>query len=397
MSQVSGLNSPAADKEISLLDLAIVLARKKNIILSTILVLGTIGLVVAVTAPPEYRTSITVMSELGGTSASAGGLGSALRNFGLSLPGTGSRGQLSTQAIPAIAGSRSVLLAVARDSLWFPSLGGQATLIQYLQQAGPSGARSLIGFIKSWTIGLPGKLVRALFGGPLAQPDLPDGQAAFLTEPEEKALGWLAGSVSTTEDVASGLITIAAVTPDPMLASQLVTSVARQLERRVQAVYTQKTRQTLYFVESEFEKARQGLAGAGEALAAFQDRNQGLTSSRLRIQEQRLQREVTFTAQLYSELQAQLAQAQIDLQKSQPVITPIGPPLPQQTPSGPNRKATVLSSIIIGGLIGVMLALIVTAWETGRRDPVRREKLAEIGRVFRGFQFWSKLAQRSRP
>jgi uncharacterized protein involved in exopolysaccharide biosynthesis len=103
-----------------------------------------------------------------------------------------------------------------------------------------------------------------------------------------------------------------------------------------------------------------------------------VVSSRLGLDQQRLQREVTFKSQLYTELQAQLTQTRIELQKAEPVITTIEAPMPPLEPSGPNRKLTVLLALILGGMVGVGVAFVSTALERGGQDPEDREKLAEI-------------------
>lgn len=360
--------------EISLLDIAVTVARKRSLVVLSVLVFGIVGLVMAFSASPEYRSSMTVMSELGGDRASGGGLGSTLRSFGFSLPGGGSGGTLSAQAIPNIVGSRQVRLAVARDTFYLSELGENATLVDYLSRKS-FGIGTVVGFVKSWTIGLPGKLL-GLFR---SSPETEGGEdSPFLTQAEWGALNWLAGAVSTSEDINSGLITIAATTDDPLLASQLVESVAAELRARVQEVYTNKTRRNLDFVQSQFETARVELREADRLLAEFQDSNQGLNSSRLQLEGQRLQRDVTFKSQLYGELQAQLTQAQIELQKSEPVITTIEEAAPPLGPSGPNRKLTMLLALILGGMVGIGLAFVSAALENGERDPEDRAKLAEI-------------------
>jgi uncharacterized protein involved in exopolysaccharide biosynthesis len=363
-----------AEDEISLLDIGVTLARKKKLIVRTMIGFAVIGLVQALSASPEYRTSMTVMSELGSEGVQAGGIGATLRAFGFSLPGGGTGGTLSAQAIPDIVGSRQVRLAVARDTFYFQMLEGEATLVEFLNRS-PSVLGAVIGFVNAYTIGLPGKIL-ALFRGSRAAGR--DGANSFLTEEEEASLEWLSGAISTSEDIDSGLITITATTDDPLVSAQLVESVAEKLRTRVQEVYTSKARQNLDFVQEQFDAVAHELQAADEALAAFQDRNQGVVSSRLGLDQQRLQRDVTFKSQLYTELQAQLTQTRIELQKAEPVITTIEAPIPPLKPSGPNRNLTVLLALILGGMVGVGLAFVSTALERGGQDPEDREKLAEI-------------------
>ncbi len=377
-----------AQDEMSLLDIGVILARKRRVIARTTALFAILGLVTALAAPSEYRASMTVMSELGGDASVGGGLGSTLRSFGFSLPGGGSGGTLSAQAIPSIVSSRQVRLAVARDSFYFPEIGREATLVAYLSRDRDLRLGEVLEFVKSWTLGLPGKILSPFRSTRNRVSPSPGGESLFLTEEEEAAIEWVGASVSASENITSGLITIAASGEDPIVASQLVATVAEKLRLRVQEVYTYKTRQNLEFVENQFEQARSELQRVDAALAEFRDRNQALTSSRVQLEEQRLQREVTFKSQLYTELQAQLTQARIELQKSEPVITTIEAPSPPRGPSGPNRKLTLLLALMFGGMAGIGLAFVSSALESGGKEPEDRAKLAEIRAALPGLPRW---------
>ncbi|MBO6577040.1 MAG: hypothetical protein JJ976_16600 [Rhodothermales bacterium] len=131
-------------------------------------------------------------------------------------------------------------------------------------------------------------------------------------------------------------------------------------------------------MENQFESAREELEEADRALASFEDRNLDTRSSRLQLEGQRLQREVSFKAQLYTELQAQLTQAQIELQQSEPVITTIEAPSPPLRPSGPNRRLIVLFYLLIGGAAGTTLILVLESVGKASEDKLKQQKLTEI-------------------
>ena len=57
MSDPSRPYEPPVTKEVSVLDGLLVLARHKGLILGTMLVLGVLGVVVALLMPPEYTSS----------------------------------------------------------------------------------------------------------------------------------------------------------------------------------------------------------------------------------------------------------------------------------------------------------------------------------------------------
>jgi len=335
------------------------------------------GLLLALAAAPIYISSTKVMSELGQGGVSGNGLTSALRGFGLTLPGPGSEGSLSTRALPEIVASRQVRLAVARDTFYFPEIGRNTSLVEYLESEANGGSRSIVTVFWGWTVGLPGRIMSAVSSTAAEAPPL-GAHSEYLTKNEENAIRWILGTVETVEDDESGLIIISASGSCPFITSQLVSLVAKHLRLRVQEVYTSKTRRNLEFVEGQYHSAGDDLQEADRALAEFQDRNQSLASSQLQLEEEQLRRRVAFKLQLYSELQAQLTQARFELQKSEPVITSIEDPVPARYPSGPNRRFKLILAMFFGLIAGLTLAFIAETVERLNAKPADKAKLTQI-------------------
>ena len=150
----------------------------------------------------------------------------------------------------------------------------------------------------------------------------------------------------------------------------------------MRTIRTQKARDNLTFVNERFDEAQAELQAAEERLAAFNDRNRDIQSARLRTERDRLQRQVRFAADLYSEFQTQRTQAEIELQRSQPVITILEAPTPPLKRSAPQRTLIVLLSVILGGLIGVGGAFVRTFF-SNQEDDEEKEKLQQIKKAFR--------------
>jgi uncharacterized protein involved in exopolysaccharide biosynthesis len=362
-------------EEVSVLSLLASLAEGKRIILRSLLLFFVLGSIVATCTPTTYQSSMTVLSELGGQEGGvSGGLASTLRSFGLgSLSGRGNG--LTAQALPNIVTSREVLLAVARDTISAQTGLPGPSVVEYLNDE-PSGADNLVRHVVSNTIGLPGKILTWIKGGE----DIA-GEVSGLTADEHRALAWLKSRVSASESLTSGLIAVDATTTSAALSAHIVASLAKNVRQRVQEVYTSKARQDLAFVEAQFHEADTLLLSADRALYLFKDRNQGVTSSQLQSEQERLSREVVFKSQLYTEIQAQLAQSRIDLQKAQPVITIIEAPIPARFPSGPNRPLIMAMFLVLGLLIGAAIALLVGEFHNWELDPASRKDLGRLRRA----------------
>jgi hypothetical protein len=70
-----------------------------------------------------------------------------------------------------------------------------------------------------------------------------------------------------------------------------------------------------------------------------------------------LQRQVSFKSQLYSELQKQVAQSRLDLQRSEPVITVVEEPVPPLEKSGPNTILIIILLPLVGAILTTAVCL----------------------------------------
>jgi len=131
-------------------------------------------------------------------------------------------------------------------------------------------------------------------------------------------------------------------------------------------------------VERRFQEVEQELEVAEDRLAQFLERNQNPTTATLQFRRDRLQRQVSFKEQLYSELQSQLTQTRLDLQRRQPVVTVVEEPVPPMNRSSPNRTFVVILSLILGGVVGIGASFLRTLIAAGNGDPEHQEKIREL-------------------
>jgi uncharacterized protein involved in exopolysaccharide biosynthesis len=97
----------------------------------------------------------------------------------------------------------------------------------------------------------------------------------------------------------------------------------------------------------------------------------------LRFQRDRLQRQVQFKEQLYSELQGQLTQARLDLQRRQPVVTVVEEPVPPIRHSSPQRTRIVLLCFAAGSVLGMGRAFFKNYIEN-QNDEEERRKIRKV-------------------
>ena len=361
-----------SDEEISLIDVLLIVVRNRRLIAGVALAFGVLGLVMVLFSAREYTSSAKLIRELQADANPQNFSNlSFLRGFGVDIGG--SAGGLTPDAYPDIVKSREVRLAVVQDTMFFPQLRKRTTFVEYANRP-PSFGELLIDY----TVRLPWTVKDLLRGEGESLPLEVNGELAYPTEEEEAALKDISKMLKAGVDPETGLMTISVSTRHPRLSAEVTQSFVDHLVERVREIRTQKARRDLEFIQQQFGEAAEALREAENELASFEDRNNNIQRARLLTEQARLQRQVSFKSDLYSSLQAQLTQAQISLQRSEPVITLLERPVPPLEPSGASRLLTLIWFIILGGGLGTVAAFVKSFIQERSTREEERVKLEEL-------------------
>ena len=267
-----GYGPPVREHDVSLLDILLVLARHKTLIVRTVLVFTLLGVTYALLAPEEFTSEARVVRE---AQSESGGLPSgiptgALSGLGISLGGASSG--LTPAAYPDVLQSREVRLSVVRDTFRFPDTEQPMTYVNYLNR--PSGSLSTV---LDYTLWLPWTL-KGTLGSAISGPSAPTGttdtgEPMIPSEEEDEALKSISNKISASVDEETGLMTISVTVGGPKLAASLAESFLGHFTTRVREIRTEKVRERLQFVEGRFQEVEQELETAEEQLAQFLERN----------------------------------------------------------------------------------------------------------------------------
>ena len=379
---------PPEEDEISLLDLGVVIARQRRVIVVSVLVALVLGVVVALLSPKSYVAEAKLAPS--STGSTSGAL-SALRSFGLNL---GEGEIVSPSVYPDIVQSPDFLLALARDTFYIAEEGRRMTLVEYY------GRKSWLSYLN------PLNWLRGGDEGPVH--DLYSGELILPTEEEYEAIRKLREVLSASEKAGGGLlkegpgvVTVRAETDDPYLSAALVARAIRHLQAAINRIKTKKARQDLEFLERKFAQVEAELRQAENELARFLDANRNPQTARLRAEMERLQRQVSFKEQLYRELQLQKTQAEIQVQKEAPVLSVVQPPVPPDEPASTSRTLIALLFLFLGLFVGLGLAFVSHWLSRPPADEEERRKVEEVRALFRPATWWGEVKAlvngRSRP
>ena len=377
----------APDDEILLVNLLLTLSRGRGLIVLSILAFGLLGVLYAASVPSTYTATSKVIREAGAEGSESGlppGLPS-VQGLGLDL-GEGTAG-LTPASYPEIATSREVRLAVARDTFSFPATGRRTSFVQHVNRPG-----TIVDRILRYTLWLPWTLTEA-FGGVVsttAPPPVASDSTDTLiypTDAEERAIAALADQISASAGAASSLdggalMTISTTATDPTLAARLNERTIEHLRTRVRDLRTETTRENLAFIEERFAEVQRELDAAEDRLSQFLERNRSVLTGgnepQLAFQRERLRREVRFKEQLYSQLQTQVTQTRLQLQREQPVVTIAEKPAPPSRASAPNWTFTIVLSLVLGALVGTVGAFLRAAVRRQGDEEETQEKMQEV-------------------
>lgn len=153
----------------------------------------------------------------------------------------------------------------------------------------------------------------------------------------------------------SGLISVAAVTRDSVLSTVIVKKMLAELDRFNVESRTSRGQAARAFVEKRLAEAKLEMSDAEYALARFREANLRIGNSpQLRLQEDRLQREVLVRSELYQLLTREFEMARIEEKRDTPtfsIIDPARPPVRKYRPK-------VLLNTLAAFLIAVVIQLV---------------------------------------
>ncbi|MBA7649132.1 hypothetical protein ES703_56926 [subsurface metagenome] len=254
-------------------------------------------------------------------------------------------------------------------------------LIEYYNRP-PGPFRSFLLGLRSVTIGLP-KTITGLFRSksPGEGGVTENGERIFSAVEEEKIARLLAGNLSVNVDPMSGVMSISCTTTNPRLSALIAQSFIDHLKIRVQGIYTYNSEDKLTYFRNRLNEADHELAQSEKILAKFIDSNWDPKTAKLQTELERLKRQVTFKSELYSHLQAQLTQVDLELKRNQPVITVLQAPYPPTQPSSSGRRRILALSLILGCLAGIVAIVIKIAFEKQMANDVSRAEWFEIKKI----------------
>lgn len=335
-------------KEIDLLDLGKKLWVKRKFILKVSLVGALVGIIISFSIPKEYTTTVILAPEAKSTNA-AGNAGALAAMAGINLGGNVADGDIAPDLYPNIIESTPFIIGLFNVRVKNMDNEVDTTLYSYIKDEQSSTWWSKI-------LKLPGGVIGLL--STENKPMISDGVNNFsLTREQTDVFNNLKDRLSITVDKKTGIITLTSTMQDPYISASIADTLVSYLQSYIISYRTQKARQDLTFTESLYSEAKKDYSDAQQKYARYLDENQNIILASYRVNQEKLQNEMSLAYTVYNQVAQQLQLAKVKVQDITPVYTIIQPAIVPLVHAKPNKKLIVIGFFMLNiiGACGYIL------------------------------------------
>ena len=277
-------------------------AGRKLIIICTAVFI-VLGLVAALTMVRTYTVSTTMVPQVSSSRSSS--LSSLASLAGFDISSTTSGADLSPIIYPQIVSSTPFRRALIYTPLHYEKADTAVCMYTYAMEYSKP---TVFGTIKKYTVGLPGTVMGALRGTKedLVLPE--DGatsdepQPVLVSKDEEKVMETVAKNVVLTADKKEGYLTLTVVGAEPLQTAELAMKAQQLLQEEITRFRTEKAQSQLDYIQARYNEVKAEAESYQAALAAVTDRSQSMTTTRAKIERDRLQSKYSVANSIYLEM-----------------------------------------------------------------------------------------------
>ena len=336
---------------------------RKTIIICTAVFI-VLGLVAALTMKRTYSVSSTMVPQMNsrGSSSSLSSLAS-LAGIDLGMTNTGS--DLSPLIYPQIVSSVPFRLELMNTPLHYEKVDTPVSMFTYAKEYTKP---TVMSYILKYTVGLPGTLM-GLLRKEKPDPVFVDAAGVgdsipkplMVSKDEEKMLKMIAQNVSLAVDKKEGYLTLSVQGSEPMQTAELAMKAQQMLQDAVTSFRTEKAQEQLDYVQARYNEIKAETEMLQGQLATVRDRSQDMTTTRARIEQERLQTKYNVSSAIYQEMAKQLEQAKMQVKRDTPTLTVIQPVTVPRQPSN-SRAKTLIVWTFLGFVLGCGIVLAKGYW-----------------------------------
>lgn len=326
-------------------------AGRKTVIICTAVFI-VLGLVAALTMKRKYTVTTVMVPQVSSRSNSSLSSLASLAGFDIGASNMGGS-DLSPLVYPQIVNSVTYRKALLYTPLHYEKVDTAVCMYTYYKDIAKP---SVIGIVKKYTIGLPGVILGAI-RKPKPELELPSEGAdaspkpILISKDEEKLLKFIAQNVNLAVDKKEGYITLSVTGSEPIQTAELAMKAQQLLQQEVTRFRTEKAQDNLDYIQARYDEIKAEAESYQTQLAAVRDRSQEMSTSKARIEQERLQSKYNVANSIYGEMAKQLEQAKMQVKRDTPVLTVIQPVTVPVQPANSRAKTLVIWTFL-GFILG---------------------------------------------
>lgn len=310
-----------------------------------------IGIIVAFSIPKQYTVKVTLSPEMGNSKGNNGIAGLAASFLGSGATIGDGTDALNASLSSDIVSSTPFLLELMEMNVPNTNEDENMTLATYLDsQSSPWW---------SYILGAPGMVIsgiKSLFTDEEESTNETGHGAIELTKEESEKIDILKKNIVADVDKKTAITNVSVTLQEPIVAAVVADSVVYKLQEYIIGYRTSKAKEDCAYLEKLSEERQDEYYAAQKQYADYVDTHDNLILQSVRVEQERLQNDMSLAYQIYSQVANQLQVARAKVQEVKPVFAVVEPAVVPQSPSGMGKKAYLL--------IFLFLSVVVTAgWE----------------------------------
>lgn len=338
------------EDEIDLVELLQKIWTGRKTIFRIVFLFTLFGLFIAIFSAKEY-TSKTILIPTMSEKKVGGSLSSLASMAGISLDQIG-KGEIPPSIYPQIVSSIPFKKKMLEAKL---SINGQPEKVSFKEYYTNIYSPGVLGWLKKYTIGLPGVLITAIRGSKQedgSREKKSDG-LIVVSQEEQILFAVLDDLLELTVDKKEGVISLSGNMPEPIASAQITEFAQQLLKEYIIEFKSKKAMEELLFIEELYDEKKKEYQESELKLALFQDQNQNVITATARRQEKKLQSDYSLKLSLFTELSKQLEAKKIQVKEDTPIFTIIEPVSVPVEKSKPRRTMILAIWIFLGIVVGI--------------------------------------------
>lgn len=334
---------------------------RKTIIICTAVCM-VLGLLSAITLKHTYSVSSVMVPQLG--SSRNASLLSLAGVAGFDLGTSQMSGQeLSPLVYPQILRGSTFCLELANTPYHYAAADTAITMFTYNKEYVKP---SVMGTIRKYTLGLPGTLIGLLKNIKKEEEEPVDStlmeeffplQPIKLTPEEAGMVSAVSSCISMSVDKKEGYLVLTVTGSEPLQTAELAVKTQLLLQEEITRFRTEKAQKQLDYIQERYQEVKAETESVQAALAAVTDRSQDLTTTRARIEHDRLHSKFAILSAIYAEMSKQLEQAKMQVKRETPAMAIVQPVTVPRQPSN-SRSRTFFVWTLFGIVLGCGIVLV---------------------------------------